>query len=72
MFKFKQGQKGVCKLTEQGLKRHERSISYDLSEEIFDYEVVFLGRMDIRSRTYRITFRVNPLHFDDDWEEIEC
>ena len=30
MFKFKQGQKGVCKLTEQGLKRHERSTSYDL------------------------------------------
>lgn len=72
MFKFKEGQKGVCKLTEQGLKQYERSVSYDLSEEIFDYEVVYLGRMDIRSRTYRLTFRVNPSLFDNDWEEIQC
>lgn len=70
MFKFKQGQKGVCKLTEQGLKRHEKSVSYDLSEEIFDYEVLFLGKMDVRSRNYGITLRVNLLLFEDDWEEI--
>ena len=68
--KFKQGQRGICKLTEEGIKHYEGSVSYDLTNEVFDYEVVFLGRMDIHSRTYRLTFRVHPLHFEDDWEEI--
>lgn len=48
----------------------KKSVSYDLSEEIFDYEVLFLGKMDVRSRNYGITLRVNLLLFEDDWEEI--
>ena len=68
--KFKQGQRGICKLTEEGIKHYEGCVSFNLENEIFDYEVVFLGRMDIRSRNYDVTFRVHPLHFEDDWEEI--
>jgi hypothetical protein len=68
--RFNKGQKGKCKLNQQALNDIMGCVSFDLRGEIFDYDVVYLGRMDITSPTYNITFRVNPLNFDDNWIEV--